>query len=505
MTDSAETASQAFADAFRGAREESYARLPETFFARLAPTPVAAATALQINESLAAELGLSPAFLASREGVEILAGNHVPDDAEPLAMAYAGHQFGNWVPSLGDGRAVLLGELIDRKGVRRDIHLKGAGPTPFSRRGDGRAALGPVLREYVVSEAMAGLGIPTTRALAMLSTGEPVQRERAEPGAVIARVASSHVRVGTFQYFYARGQHDSVRTLADYVIGRLLPSAREAPNPYRALLDEVIRRQADLIARWLLVGFIHGVMNTDNVSIAGETIDYGPCAFMDRYRPATVYSSIDHAGRYAYDQQPAIGLWNLSRFAETLLPLLGSGDEQAEASAREALEAYGPRFEGCYREGLCAKLGLFEAGDEDLSLAQDLLKCMAQQGADFTLTFRGLSEVRLDDDSSLQPIRRLHADAAAFDAWAKGWRSRLQVLGRADAERRSDMRSRNPAYIPRNHRVQQAIDAATVGNMKPFEDLLTVTTRPYDDHLDLSDYRRPPEPQEVVQQTFCGT
>ena len=505
MTGSAETPLLALDEALRGARENSYARLPETFYARLAPTPVAAVDALRINESLAEQMGLSPAFLAESEGVEALGGNRVPEGAEPLAMAYAGHQFGNWVPSLGDGRAVLLGEVIDRDGVRRDIHLKGAGQTPYSRRGDGRAALGPVLREYAVSEAMAGLGIPTTRALAMLRTGESVQRERDEPGAIIARVASAHVRVGTFQYFYARDQPESVRTLADYVIGRLVPEAAEAGNSYRALLDEVIRRQADLIAQWLLVGFIHGVMNTDNVSIAGETLDYGPCAFMDRYDPKTVYSSIDHVGRYAYDQQPRIAHWNLSRFAETLLPLLGVSAEEAEASARAALDAFGPRFEEHYRAGLCAKLGLADAGDEDMSVSTDLLRCMAEQGADFTLTFRELSDAHLHEDMSLDPVRRLFAEPQAFDLWAKAWRARLEASGRDDALRRRDMRAINPAYIPRNHRVQEAIVAATAGNLQPFDDLLSVTSRPYDDHPELMEYRRPPESYEVVRETFCGT
>jgi uncharacterized protein YdiU (UPF0061 family) len=323
-----------------GKFDNSYARLPERFFTRLPPTPVAAPRLVRLNTKLALDLGLDTERLATPEGVEMLAGNLVPQGGEPLAMAYAGHQFGTFVPQLGDGRAILLGEIIDRAGVRRDIQLKGAGPTPYSRRGDGRAALGPVLREYIVSEAMAALGIPTTRALAAVTTGEPVWRETALPGAVLTRVASSHIRVGTFQFFAARRDWDAVRRLADHVIARHYPEAASAANPYRALLDQVISRQADLIAKWLLVGFIHGVMNTDNMSIAGETIDYGPCAFMDAYHPRAVYSSIDKMGRYAYGNQPDIAQWNLIRLAETLLPLLAEDHDDAVKEAQQAISDF---------------------------------------------------------------------------------------------------------------------------------------------------------------------
>ena len=332
--------------------DNSYARLPERFFVRLAPTQVARPKLIRLNVALARRLDLDPEKLASPQGVEFLAGNLIAQGSEPLAAAYAGHQFGNFVPQLGDGRAILLGEVVDSEGARFDIQLKGSGPTPFSRRGDGRAALGPVMREYIVSEAMAALGIPTTRALAAVSTGEAVWRETPLPGAVLTRVASSHIRVGTFQFFASRGDAEALRQLADYVIARHYPQTRAAENPYRAMLDSVIARQAELIAKWLHVGFIHGVMNTDNMSIAGETIDYGPCAFMDAYHPATVYSSIDETGRYAYGNQPSIAQWNLARLAETLLPLLGEDEEKALAAAKDALAGFAVRFNAAYIAGL---------------------------------------------------------------------------------------------------------------------------------------------------------
>src|SRR4051794_15248399 len=357
----------------RLAFDNTYARLPERLYARLAPTPVAAPRLVRLNAALAEDLGLDPTELASPEGVDILAGNRVPGGAEPIALAYAGHQFGHFVPRLGDGRAILLGEVVGRDGVRRDVQLKGSGRTPFSRGGDGRAALGPVLREYIVAEAMAARGVPTTRALAAVTTGEPVFREAALPGAVLTRVAASHVRVGTFQYFAARGDAEGVRVLADHVIGRHYPEAAAAERPHRALLDGVVARQADLVAQWLLVGFVHGVMNTDNTSVAGETIDYGPCAFIDAYDPAAVFSSIDYHGRYAYANQPAIALWNLTRLAECLLPLLAEDEEAAVAVAREALAAFEPRFQAAHLAGLRPKLGLSAEREGDAELARDLL------------------------------------------------------------------------------------------------------------------------------------
>jgi protein adenylyltransferase len=485
--------------------DNSYARLPDRFFTRQRPTQVAAPRLVRLNDELARQLGLDPAKLATPEGAEILAGNTVPKGAEPLAMAYAGHQFGNFVPQLGDGRAVLLGEVIDRDGVRRDIQLKGAGPTPYSRRGDGRSALGPALREYIVSEAMAALGIPTTRALAVATTGETVWRETPVPGAVLTRVASSHIRVGTFQFFAARRDTDGVRRLADHVIARHYPQSADASNPYRALLDLAIARQADLVANWLLVGFIHGVMNTDNMSIAGETIDYGPCAFMDAYHPATVYSSIDTGGRYAYGNQPSIAQWNLARLAETLLPLLAQDEDAAVKEAQEALEAFAARFENAYATGLSRKLGLFRPQPDDLSLAEDLLGRMARGGADFTLTFRRLCDAAYSPDGDAE-VRILFDDPAAYDDWAAGWRHRLIAEGGDANERRAAMRAVNPAFIPRNHLVEEAISAAVNnGDFSPFETLIGVLSMPYEDQPAFLRYADPPRPDQVVHQTFCGT
>ena len=439
------------------------------------------------------------------ESVEVLAGNRVPEGGAPLAMAYAGHQFGTFVPQLGDGRAILLGEVIDRAGVRRDIQLKGAGPTPYSRRGDGRAALGPVLREYVVSEAMAALGIPTTRALAAVTTGEPVRRETVLPGAVLTRVASSHIRVGTFQYLAARRDVDGLRRLADHVIARHYPDAAAAPNPYRALLDQVISLQAALIAKWLLVGFIHGVMNTDNMSIAGETIDYGPCAFMDAYDPRAVYSSIDQMGRYAYGNQPDIARWNLIRLAETLLPLLAEDAAAAVKEAEEAISEFANLFNMAYAAGLARKLGLLESRPGDISLAQDLLDRMARNGADFTLVFRRLCDAVAGTDGDTG-VRALFADQEAFDEWAERWRHRLTEEGGEPAERQLVMRAANPAFIPRNHLVEEAILAAVNNaDFSFFETLLSVVSSPYEDQPGFERYADPPRPDQVVHQTFCGT
>jgi protein adenylyltransferase len=488
-----------------GPFDNSYARLPEHFFKRLSPTPVAGPSLIRLNVALAQELGLDPDFLSTPEGIAVLAGNRVAPGTEPLAMAYAGHQFGHFVPQLGDGRAILLGEVVDRNGRRRDIQLKGSGPTPFSRRGDGRAALGPVLREYLVSEAMAALGVPTTRALAAVTTGEMVWREAPIPGAVLTRVASSHIRVGTFQFFAARGDTDAVRQLADHVIRRHYPDAAAAPSPYRALLEGVIARQASLIAQWLNIGFIHGVMNTDNMSIAGETIDYGPCAFMDTYHPATVFSSIDENGRYAYGNQPTIAQWNLARLAETLLPLLADDETAAVAEAHAALGTFAPAFNEAYLAGLRRKLGLMEPQADDLALAQDLLDRMARNGADFTLTFYGLGEASADPQAD-ESLRALFAEPAAFDEWATRWRARLASENGEGAARAALMRASNPAYIPRNHLVEEMIQAAVKdGNFAPFEKLLSVLAKPFDDQPDTDRFKVPPRPDQIVHQTFCGT
>jgi uncharacterized protein YdiU (UPF0061 family) len=485
--------------------QNTYAALPANFFARVAPTPVASPRLIKLNRPLALQLGLDPDRLASPEGIEILAGKQIPEGADPIAMAYAGHQFGHFVPQLGDGRAILLGEVIDADGVRRDIQLKGSGPTPFSRRGDGRAALGPVLREYIVSEAMFALGIPTTQSLAAVVTGESVVRETLLPGAVLTRVAASHIRVGTFQYFAARGDTDGVRRLADHVIGRHYPQLANADRPYFALLEAVIARQADLIARWLLVGFIHGVMNTDNSSISGETIDYGPCAFMDQYDPATVFSSIDEQGRYAYANQPRIALWNLTRLAECLLPLLSEDQDKAVAEAQTALGEFAEKFNTAYQAGLRSKLGLSTARDDDPALVQDLLDAMAKNQADFTLTFRRLGDAALDPAAD-HKIRSLFADPTAYDDWAVRWRQRTGAEPQDPAARRAAMREVNPAFIPRNHRVEAVIEAAVNrDDYAPFEELLAVLAKPFQDQPEFAAYADPPEPHQRVLQTFCGT
>ena len=486
--------------------DNSYAQLPERFYASLPPSPVPRPRLIRLNEELARHLKLDPGQLCNESGIEILAGNRVPDGATPLAMAYAGFQFGGWVPQLGDGRAILLGEVIDADGVRRDIQLKGAGRTPFSRMGDGRAVLGPVLREYIVSEAMAALGIPTTRSLAAVFTGEKIMRETLLPGAVLTRIAGSHVRVGTFQYFAARRDVEALRLLADYVITRHYPELEGADEPYLALLGAVIDRQASLVADWQLVGFIHGVMNTDNMSIAGETIDYGPCAFMDVFHPETVFSSIDHMGRYAYHNQPSIAHWNLAGFAQTLLPLVSDDQEDAVAKATEVVNTFPERFQAFYAAGLYRKIGLAYIREGDDELAQSLLSCMADNRADFTLSFRRLCSLKRDGTEADDAVRGLFADGAAFDQWAVRWRKRLASEGRSDLERQTDMRCVNPAFIPRNHRVEQVIRAAEDdGNLTPFDELVNVLAAPYEDQPGCEWFENPPHSEEMVKQTFCGT
>ena len=474
--------------------DNSYARLPERFFRPLAPTPVRAPALIKVNAGLAAELGLDADWLESPEGVAMLAGNHVPQGAAPLAQAYAGHQFGGWVPQLGDGRAVLLGEVIGTDGTRRDIQLKGSGPTPFSRRGDGRAWLGPVLREYVVSEAMHALGIPTTRALAAVATGEEVHRERVRPGAVLTRVARSHIRVGTFQYFAARGDEEALRTLTDHVIARHYP---EAETPLD-LLSAVVAAQARLIARWMGVGFIHGVMNTDNMSVAGETIDYGPCAFMDAYHPDMVFSSIDQFGRYAFRKQPEIAVWNLAQFATALLPIMGLEHKEAVEVATRVIEGFADLFATAWEEVYAAKLGLSRMGEPEAALAYDLLLRMAKGQADFTRVFRALSG---EDPAT---ARREFSDPALLDDWLPRWRARVAQDG-PESTRIARMQAANPAFIARNHRVEEAIVAAVDGDYAPFERLVRVLAHPFDDQPEARDLALAPRPEEVVRQTFCGT
>ena len=446
---------------------------------------------LALNEALAAELGVEADALRSPEGLAVLAASAVPEGATPVAQAYAGHQFGGYSPRLGDGRALLLGEVVDVEGRRRDIHLKGSGRTPFARGGDGKAAVGPMLREYVIGEAMHALGVPTTRALAVVATGEEVVRETLLPGAVLTRVAASHLRVGTFEYTAALHDPELLRRLADYAIARHHPEAAEADNRYLALLERVVAVQASLIARWMLVGFIHGVMNTDNMTISGETFDYGPCAFMEAFDPATVFSSIDHTGRYAYGNQPSIGAWNLARLAEALLPLIEADTDAAVAAATEVLRSFGERFAGHWTAGMRAKLG----GVEDGALVTDLLGLMREQGVDYTEGFRALSGAARGE---AKPARALFVDPAAFDAWAERW-----LAHAPDAEAMDRV---NPVYIPRNHLVEEALAAATGGDLGPFERLVEAVTRPYDERPGLERYAEPgPAEFRAGFRTFCGT
>ncbi|MEM6665920.1 MAG: YdiU family protein [Pseudomonadota bacterium] len=484
--------------------DNSYAMLPDSFHVKMPPTPVATPRLIKVNHDVAAFLGLDTDALETDKGAALFAGNLVPQGAEPLAMAYAGHQFGGWSPQLGDGRAILLGEVRGADGHRYDIQLKGSGPTPFSRMGDGRAALGPVLREYIVSEAMHALGVPTTRALAAATTGELVRRETMLPGAVFTRVSRGHVRVGTFQYFTARQDTDAVRTLADYVIDRLYPEISGSGEPYVDLLSAVIEKQANLIAQWLNLGFIHGVMNTDNMSIAGETIDYGPCAFMDSFHPQRVYSSIDEMGRYAYGNQPRIGHWNLVNLAQCLLPLLADDKDDSVKIAQERVDVFPDLFRVAHVDGLRAKIGLATEDADDEVLADTLLKVMADADADFTLTFRALStlETEAGDDG---PFLSLFSAPENATEWLAQWRMRLAGETRSDTERHAAMRAANPAFIPRNHRVEQALVAAQTGDFAPFERLVSVLARPFEDQLDADNLKTPPLPEEVVPATFCGT
>ena len=486
----------------------TYARLPERFYARVLPTAVAAPGLIRLNTGLAEDLGLDPKELSGAEGVAFLAGNRIADGSEPLAIAYAGHQFGHFVPQLGDGRANLLGEVVGHDGRHYDIQLKGSGRTPFSRGGDGRAALGPVLREYIVSEAMAALGVPTARALAAVTTGEMVFRESAVPGAILTRVAASHLRVGTFQYFAARNDVEALRILADYAIGRHYPEAAETEQPYQHFLKAVVARQARLIAQWTLLGFIHGVMNTDNMSISGETIDYGPCAFLEAYDPEKVFSSIDQRGRYAFGNQPHAAVWNLARLAETLLPILAqeAGSEEAGlAAANEALAAFAAHFDKARLDGLRSKMGLLTEQEDDTALADDLLTRMTANQADFTLTFRRLCDAAASTEGQ-ERVRSLFADPAAYDDWAGRWRRRLLQEPLTAAERVKVMQKANPLFIPRNHLVEEVISAAVErGDFAPFEALLEATSRPYEERDGLDRYALPARPEQCVLQTFCGT
>jgi uncharacterized protein YdiU (UPF0061 family) len=492
--------------------DNSYARDLEGLYVPWQAAVVAEPRLIKLNHALADELGLNAKLLDTPEGALFFSGNQLPAGAKTIAQAYAGHQFGGFSPQLGDGRALLLGEVIDKHGKRRDIAFKGSGRTPFSRGGDGKAALGPVLREYIIGEAMHALGIPTTRALAAVTTGETVRRERNLPGAVLTRVAASHIRVGTFQFVTARGDDATLRKLADYVIARHYPEIKGQSDPYLGLLRAVCERQAELIARWMNVGFIHGVMNTDNMTLSGETIDYGPCAFMDHYNPATVFSSIDEQGRYAYANQPPIANWNLARLAEALLPLLAAeqNDDQdlAVQKAMEILEVFQQRYEHYWLRGMRLKLGLTREESDDLALAQDFLKGMEGQGVDFTQAFRRLADAAEALDASREGwLRKLYADDAALNGWLPRWRTRINSEAPAPVERAQAMRAVNPVYIPRNHRVEEALAAAVdLGDYAPFEKLLTVLQQPFVEKMEFAAYAEPaPAGESAGYQTFCGT
>jgi uncharacterized protein YdiU (UPF0061 family) len=477
--------------------EHSYAQLPASFFTRVQPTPVKAPKLLLLNRPLAEDLGLDPAALARPENAGWFTGNSLPPGASPLAQAYAGHQFGNFVV-LGDGRAILLGEQLTPRGGRFDIQLKGSGRTPYSRGGDGRAALGPMLREYIISEAMHGLGIPTTRSLAVATTGERVFRETALSGAVLTRIASSHIRVGTFEWAASTGGVEHLRTLADYTLWRHYPELRVTDQPYVALLRAIQQRQAALVARWQQIGFIHGVMNTDNMALSGETIDYGPCAFMDLYHPATVFSSIDHHGRYAFANQPGIAHWNLSRLASAMLPLLHADEEKAVAMANEVLEEFPKIFEAHWLAALRGKLGLSNQEPGDAELAEKLLAIMQEQRMDFTNTFRDLSTDPMTAEMSVT--------SGEFRLWRARWQERLRRQPQDFSEAQALMRRNNPAFIPRNHKVEAALAAATdQGDLNLVEKLVDVLARPfaYDRHL--PEFSAPPNPSNSPYQTFCGT
>lgn len=477
--------------------DNSYARLPESFFTRQEPIPVRSPKLIILNHPLAVYLGLNVQELKSNDGTEVFAGNKIPEGALPISEAYAGHQFGHFT-MLGDGRAVLLGEQITPQGNRVDIQLKGSGKTPYSRGGDGRAALGPMLREYIISEAMHGLNIPTTRSLAVVTTGQSIMRETEQPGAILTRVAASHIRVATFQYAANFTTTQELRALADYTLERHFQEVKNDENRYLSLLKEVVRRQAVLIAKWQLVGFIHGVMNTDNMAISGETIDYGPCAFMDIYDPATVFSSIDIYGRYAYGNQPNIAVWDLSRFAETLLPLLHENEEQAVKLAEDAISDFIELYHSNWITGMRGKLGIFDEEPEDEALIEDLLSMMHKYGADFTNTFRALTLDKLEDTVIF--------GTTEFTKWHQLWQERLSRQQESKTSVKKLMQSSNPAVIPRNHRVEEALEAAVNhGEYSVMENLLDVLSNPYEYSDKQAEYSKQPKKSECPYKTFCGT
>jgi uncharacterized protein YdiU (UPF0061 family) len=486
--------------------DNSYARLPTDFYSSQKPERVSQPGLIRVNKSLAIELGLDPLWLESEQGIAFLAGNYLPEGAEPIATVYAGHQFGGYSPRLGDGRAVLIGEIISPLGHRYDIQLKGSGRTPYSRGGDGRAPLGPVLREYIVSEAMAVLGVPTTRALAAVTTGDTVLRETPLPGAVLARVAKSHLRIGTMQYFSARNDSSTLRTLVDYVIDRHYPNSKESPNTVLSMLDSIIQNQAALIAQWQSLGFIHGVMNTDNMLLSGETIDYGPCAFLDQFEPDKTFSSIDHGGRYAYGNQPQIAHWNLSVLTQLLLPLLHDDQNEALVLGQAAIDAFPGYYQTAFLKVMRKKLGLTSEHSDDASLIQQLLTLMKNEKCDYTLTFRSLSDAanpEVSSDSTIAPIFEL---PDAFNRWLTVWQSRVSAESQTPATRQDLMYKNNPVFIARNHLVEEAIASATQWqDFEPFNQLVDVLARPFSYKPALARYALPPTEEQEVQKTFCGT
>ena len=483
--------------------DNSFSRLPAHFYARVNPEVVSDPSLIRVNAALAEQLGIDCEWLMSPEGLAMLSGNRLPVQSDPISMVYAGHQFGQWVPRLGDGRAILLGEVLDRRGVRFDVQLKGSGRTPYSRQGDGKSALGPVLREYIVSEAMAAMGVPTTRALAAVSTGEEVLRETPLPGGILTRVAQSHVRVGTFQYFYSQNNVDALKTLADYVIQRHYPDAVGEENPCLALLDGVVQRQAELIAQWMSIGFIHGVMNTDNMQIAGETIDYGPCAFMDSFHPDTVFSFIDRNGRYAWGNQPSIGQWNLQRLAEALIPIIATDQERAAEMVEESISRFGPLFNERLMMLFYQKMGLSSDRKKSRDLVEKTFTLMAENSVDFTLFFRQLTRIAAGENEN--SFLELFDDQKAASGWLEEWKKHIGQGGVPVVERVGSMQQLNPIFIPRNHMIERVIEGAVEGDFGLFHRMLDTVIRPYDEQSENSAFELPPQQDEIVEHTFCGT
>ena len=483
----------------------TYVKLPEVFHKKVLPAKVPDPKLIILNQNLSEYLGFKIKDSDIESFIGFLSGNNIPNGAEPIAMAYGGHQFGHWVPQLGDGRALLLGEIISKNGLRYDLQLKGSGPTPFSRSGDGKAVLGPVLREYLLSESMHALGIPSTRALSAVSTGEMIMRDIKYPGAILFRVSKSHVRIGTFEYFSSRDDFNNVRILADYVINRHYPEALNYKNPYKKFLFLVAQAQALMVSKWMLFGFIHGVMNTDNMQIVGETIDFGPCAFLDTYNPNKVFSSIDSEGRYSYGNQPIIAQWNIACLAQAILPLIDKEKDSAYQQAKEIIDIFPSLYQSTLNSGFLQKIGLSNEMDGDIQLMKDLLSFMADGKADFTLTFRKLCEVSFENSNQDSALRSLFEKPEIFDKWIERWRNRLLKETTKLDDIKKKMKKINPAFIPRNHLVEEAINKALIEDFTAFHNLITICTEPFKSQPDFDDHMKPPNPHEEVKQTFCGT